>query len=338
MTTTVRELMMAGAHFGHRVRFWNPKMAPYIYGKYHSTHIINLDITLAHLNHAKAFVKSATRNGGKVLFLCTKKSCAESVAEIAQSVNMPYVNHRWLGGIMTNFKTTRKSIDRLISIETDIENGILKSMTKKEGIKLMLAKQNLEKTVGGIRNMDKIPDVLFVIDAGLHKGAILEAQKMGVPIVAVVDTNHSPLDIDYVIPGNDDSAEASNIYLREIAETVQEGKKEWEANVVTEITTTSGDSGKKETIEVTKKPSRVIRAKQRVKPVAEKPVEAPADTPATAQQPAEVAQDQITESASANTTSSADTTNTDSETAVAESPTPATEATAPAKTDGETDE
>ncbi len=277
MTTTVRELMIAGAHFGHRVRFWNPKMAPYIYGKYHSTHIVNLDTTLSHLNQAKSYLKSIAASGGTILYLCTKRNCDEVISESAKAVSMPYVNHRWLGGIMTNFKTTRKSIDRLKEIEANIESGVLKTLTKKEGIKMMLTKHNLEKAIGGIRDMDKAPDVMFVIDAGLHKGAILEAKKMGIPIVSIVDTNHSPLDIDYVIPGNDDSTQAIEIYAREITEAIAEGKKEWEAKLIEDIKSnfgnketfkTSSDKNATDknvgTAEATEKKaeSRVIRAKK----------------------------------------------------------------------------
>ena len=274
MNTDVRELMMAGAHFGHRTRFWNPKMAPYIYCEYHSTHIINLDHTLVGMERALKFLKSVAATDGKVLFLCTKRNSGEVIEEEVKATGMPYVSRRWLGGILTNFKTTRDSVGRLESLEASIEEGALKSMTKKEGIKLMGAKDKLEKTIGGIRSMTSLPDALFVIDAGWHRGAIAEARKLGIPVVAVVDTNHSPQNIDYVIPGNDDSLQAIKIYVREAIAAVAEGKKEWEKNLVAEVAANreegaAGDRSKKGSLsskaaalaEEKKSARRVIRAK-----------------------------------------------------------------------------
>lgn len=234
MSTDIRELMLAGAHFGHRVRFSNPKMKPFIYGKYHSTHIINLDHTLEALARATDYLKSVAESNGKILYVCTKGAATEAIQEEAQTVGMPYVNKRWLGGILTNFKTTRNSVERLEKVEAEIADGALKNMTKKEGIKLLLTKDKLEKAIGGIREMTELPDALFIIDAGWHKGAVREANKLGIPVVAVVDTNHSPDDIDYVIPGNDDSREAIRIYLREATAAIATGKKTWEANLLAE--------------------------------------------------------------------------------------------------------
>ena len=234
MTTGVRELMLAGAHFGHRVRFSNPKMTPYIYGKYRSTHIINLDYTVEALARAVDFLKSVAESDGKILYVCTKQA-GETIAEEAASVGMPFVNRRWLGGILTNFKTTRNSVDRLEKVEEQIAAGALKNMTKKEGIRLLLMQEKLEKAIGGIRNMSELPDALFIVDAGWHKGAVREANKLGIPVVAVVDTNHSPENIDYVIPGNDDSREAIAIYVREITAAIAAGKAAWEANIIAEI-------------------------------------------------------------------------------------------------------
>ena len=235
MNTSVRELMLAGAHFGHRVRFSNPKMGPYIYGKYRSTHIINLDLTVQAITTAAAYLKSVAAAGGKVLYVGTKPSSAETVEEEAIKAGMPYVNRRWLGGILTNFNTTRNSVKRLQKVEEQIDGGALKNMTKKEGIKLLSVKDKLEKAIGGIREMSSLPDVLFIVDAGWHKGAVREANKLGIPVVAVVDTNHSPDNIDYVIPGNDDSREAVAIYVREMSAAIEAGKDEWERAQVAEI-------------------------------------------------------------------------------------------------------
>ena len=235
MNTDVRELMLAGAHFGHRARFWNPQMAPYIYGKYHSTHIINLDRTVEAMKQATAFLKSVTASGGKVLFVCTKNAAGDSLEGAATSANMPYVNRRWLGGILTNFKTTRNSVNTLKRIEEEIAGGVLKHLTKKEGMKLLLSKDKLEQAIGGIREMDKLPDALFIVDAGWHKGAVREANKLGIPVVAVVDTNHSPNGVDYVIPGNDDSRQAISIYTREMSLAVAEGKQIMDSNLAKDI-------------------------------------------------------------------------------------------------------
>lgn len=234
MTISVRDLMLAGAHFGHRVRFSNPKMSPYIYGKYRSTHIINLDHTVEALERAAEFLKSVAESDGKVLYVCTKQA-SETIEEEAKSVGMPFVNRRWLGGILTNFKTTRNSVDRLEKIEQSIAEGALKNMTKKEGLRLLLMQEKLERAIGGIRTMNELPDALFIVDAGWHKGAVREANKLGIPIAAVVDTNHSPENIDYVIPGNDDSREAVAIYVREMTAAIAAGKAAWEANLVAEV-------------------------------------------------------------------------------------------------------
>lgn len=227
MSTNVRELMLAGAHFGHRVRFWNPKMAPYIYGEYNKTHIINLDVTVQRLRAATAFVRSVAAGGGVILYLSTKTVAQDAIEEHARKTQMPFLNKRWLGGMLTNFKTTRQSVDRLEKLEKQIKDGMLKNLTKKEGIKLMTQKDKLERSIGGVREMKALPEALFIIDAGWHKGAIREANKLGIPVVAVVDTNHSPDNIDYVIPSNDDSRHAIEIYMRVINEAVLDGKREF---------------------------------------------------------------------------------------------------------------
>ena len=235
MNTSIRELMSAGAHFGHGTQFWNPKMADYIYGDYHRTHIINLDHTLTGLIAATDFIRNVAMENGKVLCVCAKAAGDNIVNQHAESVNMPYITHRWLGGMLTNFKTTRDSARRLQKMQQDIADGALKMLTKKEGIRLLLAKDKLNKSIGGVMDMNDLPDALFVIDVGWHKGAIREANLLNIPVVAVVDTNHSPLGVDYVIPGNDDSRYAIEIYSRLITEAIAEGKKARDAQTVAEI-------------------------------------------------------------------------------------------------------
>ena len=224
MNTSVRELMLAGAHFGHRTRFWNPQMAEYIYGRYNQTHVINLDLTLSGLQKAHEFVKSVATEGGNVVYVGAKSVTSDVIREEAEAVNMPYVNHRWLGGMLTNFKTTLNSVSRLMKLETDITSGVLADLTKKEGIRLISAKDKLIKSIGGVRGLKELPDALFIVDVGWHRGAVREANLLGIPVVAVVDTNHSPAGVDYVVPGNDDSRQAIRIYARVISDAVREGR------------------------------------------------------------------------------------------------------------------
>ena len=225
MNTTVRELMLAGAHFGHRTRFWNPKMADYIYGAYYQTHVINLDYTLAGLKKASEFAAGVAAENGTVLFVCAKSVAVEIIADEASAAGMPYVNHRWLGGMLTNFKTTLNSVSRLEKMKADIEGGALANLTKKEGLRMVAAKDKLEKSIGGMVNMKELPDALFVVDVGWHKGAVREANLLGIPVAAVVDTNNSPAGVDYVIPGNDDSRQAVEIYVRTMSDAVRRGKE-----------------------------------------------------------------------------------------------------------------
>lgn len=224
MNTSVRELMLAGAHFGHRTRFWNPQMADYIYGRYNQTHVINLDKTVNGLQKASEFVKNVAAEGGNIFYVGAKSVTSQVIREEAESVNMPYVNHRWLGGMLTNFKTTLNSVSRLVKLENDISGGTLAELTKKEGIRLMTAKDKLVKSIGGVRDMKELPDALFIVDVGWHRGAVREANLLGIPVVAVVDTNHSPAGVDYVIPGNDDSRQAIRIYAKVISDAVREGQ------------------------------------------------------------------------------------------------------------------
>ncbi|MGI9297732.1 MAG: 30S ribosomal protein S2 [Gammaproteobacteria bacterium] len=245
MNTSIRELMLAGAHFGHRTRFWNPQMADYIYGAYYSTHVINLDRTLVGLKKAAEFAHSVSAESGTVLYVCAKTVAGEVIADQAEKVGMPFVTHRWLGGMLTNFKTTRKSVDRLAKMDSDIAGGALAGMTKKEGIRLLAARGKLAKSIGGVRRMAELPDALFIVDVGWHKGAVREANLLGIPVMAVVDTNHSPAGVDYVIPGNDDSRHAIEIYAREISDAVRRGREERDARVLAEASAASDspDSG-----------------------------------------------------------------------------------------------
>lgn len=235
MTTNVRELMLAGAHYGHRARLWNPKMAPYIYSKYNKIHIFNLDHTVLGLNSAAEFLKSIVTDGGKVLYLNTKTVAADAIEDAAKSVGMPFLNKRWLGGMLTNFKITRQSVHRLNEIEEKIDQGVLKEMTKKEGMKIIAQRDKLDRAIGGVREMDDLPDALFVIDAGWHSRAISEAKKLGIPVVAVVDSNHNPDGIDYVVPGNDDSRQAIGVYIRVVTDAIHEGKRAWEDALAKQI-------------------------------------------------------------------------------------------------------
>ena len=224
MDLSARDLMLAGAHFGHRTRFWHPLMAPYIYRVYNNTHIINLDATLTRLVEACEYLERLGKNGGVALFVCAKPYAAELLAAHARRAEMPYINQRWLGGLLTNFKTMRQSVERLQKMDDDFKSGLLRNLTKKEGIKFLTRRDKLEKAIGGVREMRERPDALCLIDAGRHRGAIREANRLGISVVSVVDTNHSPQGVDHVIPGNDDSKQATDLYLREMANAIIRGK------------------------------------------------------------------------------------------------------------------
>lgn len=224
MSTTMRQMLEAGVHFGHQTRFWNPKMAPYIFGHRNKIHIVNLEKTLAKFNEATAFVKKLSARKGTVLFVSTKRQAREILAEEAQRAGMPYVDERWLGGMLTNFKTVKQSLKRLKDMEQMTVDGAFEKMPKKEALTLQRELVKLQKGLGGIKDMAALPDAIFVIDVGYHKIAITEAIKLGIPVVGVVDTNHSPIGINYVIPGNDDSSSAIRLYARGIADAVLEGK------------------------------------------------------------------------------------------------------------------
>jgi len=222
-SVSMRQMLEAGVHFGHQTRFWNPKMAPYIFGERNKIHIINLEKTQPLFNEACSFVKSVVADGGKVLFVGTKRSARDAVAREAQRCGMPFVNQRWLGGMLTNFKTIRQSIKRLMDIEELEASGNLDRRNKKEAQLLRREREKLHKSLGGIKEMTSLPDVLFIIDVGHEDIAIQEAKKLGIPIVAVVDTNCTPDHVDYLIPGNDDAMRAINLYAGSMADAVLAG-------------------------------------------------------------------------------------------------------------------
>jgi small subunit ribosomal protein S2 len=224
-SVSMRQMLEAGVHFGHQTRFWNPKMAPFIFGERNRIHIINLEKTQPLYTEAAAFIKSVISDGGTVLFVGTKRSARESVQTEAVRAGQPFVNQRWLGGMLTNFKTIRQSIKRLAEITELAASGALEKRGKKEATQLRREMDKLEKSLGGIKNMESLPDALFVIDVGHEKIAIHEAAKLGIPVVAIVDTNCSPDGIDYVIPGNDDAMRAIRLYTAGIADAVLEGRE-----------------------------------------------------------------------------------------------------------------
>ncbi|HTY02586.1 MAG TPA: 30S ribosomal protein S2 [Rhodocyclaceae bacterium] len=235
MSTTMRQMLEAGVHFGHQTRFWNPKMANYIFGHRNKIHIINLEKTLAKYNEAMAFVKKMAAKKGTILFVGTKRQAREIVAEEAARCAMPCVDERWLGGMLTNFKTVKQSIKRLKDMEQMAQENALEKMSKKEALMLQRELVKAQKSLGGIKDMAGLPDAIFVIDVGFHKIAITEANKLGIPVIGVVDTNHSPEGISYIIPGNDDSSRAIRLYARGIADAILEGRNQSINEVVQQI-------------------------------------------------------------------------------------------------------
>jgi len=223
MSVTMRDMLEAGVHFGHQTRFWNPKMSPFIFGHRNKIHIINLEKSLPMFQDAIKFVKQLSANRGTVLMIGTKRQSREIVAAEAQRAGVPYVDQRWLGGMLTNFKTVKTSIKRLKDMKIQQEAG-LDALSKKEQLMFKREMEKLEKDIGGIQDMAVLPDAIFVIDVGYHKIAIAEARKLGIPLIGVVDSNHSPEGIDYIIPGNDDSSKAVTLYARGIADAIIEGR------------------------------------------------------------------------------------------------------------------
>ena len=224
MSVTMRQMLEAGVHFGHQTRYWNPKMAEFIFGQRNKIHIVNLEKTLAMYNDAMKYIRQLVSNRGTILFVGTKRQAREIVAEEAQRCGMPFVDQRWLGGMLTNFKTVKASIKRLKDLEAMKGDGTFDRMSKREALSLSRELDKLEKSLGGIKDMAALPDAIFVIDVGYHKIAVAEAKKLGIPIVAVVDTNHSPDGMAWIIPGNDDSSRAIRLYARGVADAVLEGK------------------------------------------------------------------------------------------------------------------
>jgi small subunit ribosomal protein S2 len=231
MSVSMREMLEAGVHFGHQTRFWNPKMAPFIFGHRNKIHIINLEKSLPMFQDALKFVKTLSANRGTILMVGTKRQARDTIAAEAKRAGVPYVDQRWLGGMLTNFKTVKTSIKRLKDMKAQQEAG-LEAMSKKEQLMFAREMEKLEKDIGGIQDMATLPDAIFVIDVGFHKIAVSEAKKLGIPLVGVVDSNHSPEGIDYVIPGNDDSSKAVVLYARGIADAILEGRASGQNEVV----------------------------------------------------------------------------------------------------------
>ncbi|MGI4777064.1 MAG: 30S ribosomal protein S2 [Janthinobacterium lividum] len=240
MSTTMREMLEAGVHFGHQTRFWNPKMAPFIFGHRNKIHIINLEKSLPMFQDAMKYAKQLTANRGTILMVGTKRQAREIVSEEARRAGIPFVDTRWLGGMLTNFKTVKTSIKRLKDMKAQQEAG-LDSLSKKEQLTFSREIAKLERDIGGIQDMTALPDAIFVIDVGFHKIAVAEAKKLGIPLIGVVDSNHSPEGIDYVIPGNDDSSKAVVLYARGIADAVIEGRNSATSDVVRAVAEAGGD-------------------------------------------------------------------------------------------------
>ncbi|MBI1421975.1 MAG: 30S ribosomal protein S2 [Gammaproteobacteria bacterium] len=221
---SMRQMLEAGVHFGHQTRFWNPKMAPFIFGDRNKIHIINLEKTLPLYQDAVNFVGSMAANRGQILFVGTKRSAQDVIMEEAQRCGMPFVNHRWLGGMLTNWKTVKQSIKRLKDLETMSQDGTFARLSKKEALTLSREMEKLERSLGGIKDMPGVPDVMFVVDVGHEKIAVAEAKKLGIPVVGIVDTNNSPEGIDYIIPGNDDAIRAIRLYTQGVADAIIAGR------------------------------------------------------------------------------------------------------------------
>ena len=226
MSVTMRQMLEAGVHFGHQTRYWNPKMAPFIFGDRNKIHIINLEKTLPMYQEAMKFMRKLASNKGNILFVGTKRQAREILKEEAERAGCHFVNFRWLGGMLTNFKTVKQSIKRLQEVQTMLSEENIGKLAKKEALLLRRELDKLERSLGGIKDMGGLPDMIFVIDVGHEKGAITEANKLGIPVVGVVDTNNSPIGVNYVIPGNDDSTQAIRLYVRGAADAVLEGRSQ----------------------------------------------------------------------------------------------------------------
>ena len=232
MSVTMRQMLEAGVHFGHQTRYWNPKMAPFIFGDRNKIHIVNLEKTLPMFEDALKYVRQIAANKGRILFVGTKRQARDIVSEEASRAGCAYVNHRWLGGMLTNFKTVKQSIKRLRDHEAMVADGSIDRISKKEALNLKREIEKLERSIGGIKDMGGLPDAIFIIDVGHESGAVTEASKLGIPVIGVVDTNNSIDGITYIIPGNDDSSRAITLYARGVADAVLEGRAQGLADVV----------------------------------------------------------------------------------------------------------
>ena len=246
MSVTMRQMLEAGVHFGHQTRYWNPKMAEFIFGQRNKIHIVNLEKTMAMYQEAMKYVRQLASNRGTILFVGTKRQARDIVAEEAQRAGMPFVDHRWLGGMLTNFKTVKASIKRLKDLEAMGQDGTFEKMSKREALTLQREMDKLNRSLGGIKEMSALPDALFIIDVGYQKIAVTEANKLSIPIIGVVDTNHSPEGIAYVIPGNDDSSRAIRLYARGVADAILEGRSQVIQEIVQteEFVEVSGDEAR----------------------------------------------------------------------------------------------
>jgi small subunit ribosomal protein S2 len=246
MSVTMRQMLEAGVHFGHQTRYWNPKMAEFIFGQRNKIHIVNLEKTMVMYQEAMKYVRQLASNRGTILFVGTKRQAREIVAEEAQRAGMPFVDHRWLGGMLTNFKTVKASIKRLKDLEAMGQDGTFEKMSKREALTLQREMDKLNRSLGGIKEMTALPDALFIIDVGYQKIAVTEANKLSIPIIGVVDTNHSPEGIAYVIPGNDDSSRAIRLYARGVADAILEGRSQVIQEIVQteEFVEISGDEAR----------------------------------------------------------------------------------------------
>ena len=238
---SMRDLLKAGVHFGHQTRYWNPKMAPFIFGARNKIHIINLDQTLPALRNAISMVQSLAQKRNKILFVGTKRAASQIISEAADRCGMPYVAHRWLGGMLTNYKTLRQSIRRLRELETQREDGTFEQLTKKEALMRQREISKLERSIGGIKDMGGLPDALFVVDVEHERIAVNEANKLGIPVIGIVDTNSSPAGIDHIIPGNDDAIRAIEIYVGALADAVLNGKELAQGDVAEFVELSNGE-------------------------------------------------------------------------------------------------
>ena len=243
MNVTMRQMLEAGVHFGHQTRYWNPRMAPFIFGHRNKIHIINLEKTVVMFNDALKVVRKLTADKGTVLFVATKRQAREIIKEEALRCSCPFVDQRWLGGMLTNFKTVQQSIKRLHELEALVQDSMaMEKLSKKEGLMMQREMEKLDRSLGGIKNMKGLPSAIFVIDVGYQKGAIVEAQKLGIPVIGVVDTNTTPVGVDYVIPGNDDSSQAIRLYARGVADAVLEGREQALNEVVAMVENSEGQA------------------------------------------------------------------------------------------------